>query len=387
MPVPRKIVSVVGTRPNYMKIAPIAAELANRDDLEHVLVHTGQHYDDSMSRIFFEQLGVGAPDHLLEVGSGTHGVQTARVMERLEPLLIELGPDVVLVPGDVNSTMAAALVACKLGQTVGHVEAGLRSFDRTMPEEINRLVADSVADLLFIHSPEARTNLLDEGAPEESILAVGNTMIDTLVAMLPRVEEANTRAELGLGDQDYLLITLHRPALTDGPLLAEAIGELRAVARELPVVFPVHPRTRARIEAEQLDTRGIALLDPLGYIEFMSLVRSAAALLTDSGGVQEETTYLGIPCFTLRENTERPITVTEGTNVLLGLEPRRIAAVPELLSDRGRQPRPALDGWDGAAAKRVVEVLAREELPSRAQLTEARRPPLQSALGAASQAA
>ena len=387
MPVPRKIVSVVGTRPNYMKIAPIAAELANRDDLEHVLVHTGQHYDDSMSRIFFEQLGVGAPDHLLEVGSGTHGVQTARVMERLEPLLIELGPDVVLVPGDVNSTMAAALVACKLGHTVGHVEAGLRSFDRTMPEEINRLVADSVADLLFIHSPEARTNLLDEGAPEESILAVGNTMIDTLVAMLPRVEEANTRAELGLGDQDYLLITLHRPALTDGPLLAEAIGELRAVARELPVVFPVHPRTRARIEAEQLDTRGIALLDPLGYIEFMSLVRSAAALLTDSGGVQEETTYLGIPCFTLRENTERPITVTEGTNVLLGLEPRRIAAVPELLSDRGRQPRPALDGWDGAAAKRVVEVLAREELPSRAQLTEARRPPLQSALGAASQAA
>lgn len=387
MPVPRKIVSVVGTRPNYMKIAPIAAELANRDDLEHVLVHTGQHYDDSMSRIFFEQLGVGAPDHLLEVGSGTHGVQTARVMERLEPLLIELGPDVVLVPGDVNSTMAAALVACKLGHTVGHVEAGLRSFDRTMPEEINRLVADSVADLLFIHSPEARTNLLDEGAPEESILAVGNTMIDTLVAMLPRVEEANTRAELGLGDQDYLLITLHRPALTDGPLLAEAIGELRAVARELPVVFPVHPRTRARIEAEQLDTRGIALLDPLGYIEFMSLVRSAAALLTDSGGVQEETTYLGIPCFTLRENTERPITVTEGTNVLLGLEPRRIAAVPELLSDRGRQPRPALDGWDGAAAKRVVEVLAREELPSRAQLTEARRPPLQSARGAASQAA
>ena len=387
MPVPRKIVSVVGTRPNYMKIAPIAAELANRDDLEHVLVHTGQHYDDSMSRVFFEQLGVGAPDHLLEVGSGTHGVQTARVMERLEPLLIELGPDVVLVPGDVNSTMAAALVACKLGHTVGHVEAGLRSFDRTMPEEINRLVADSVADLLFIHSPEARTNLLDEGAPEESILAVGNTMIDTLVAMLPRVEEANTRAELGLGDQDYLLITLHRPALTDGPLLAEAIGELRAVARELPVVFPVHPRTRARIEAEQLDTRGIALLDPLGYIEFMSLVRSAAALLTDSGGVQEETTYLGIPCFTLRENTERPITVTEGTNVLLGLEPRRIAAVPELLSDRGRQPRPALDGWDGAAAKRVVEVLAREELPSRAQLTEARRPPLQSARGAASQAA
>jgi UDP-N-acetylglucosamine 2-epimerase (non-hydrolysing) len=383
----RKIVSVVGTRPNYMKIAPIAAELSRRDEFDHALIHTGQHYDDSMSRIFFEQLGVGSPDHLLEVGSGSHGVQTARVMERLEPLLIELGPDVVLVPGDVNSTMAAALVACKLGHTVGHVEAGLRSFDRTMPEEINRLVADSVADLLFIHSPEARTNLLDEGAPEESIFPVGNTMIDTLVAMLPRVDQASTGASLGLHEQDYLLVTLHRPALTDGPLLAEAIGELRNVARELPVVFPVHPRTRARIEAEQLDTEGIMLLDPLGYIEFMSLVRSAAALLTDSGGVQEETTYLGIPCFTLRENTERPITVSQGTNVLLGLEPRRIGAVPELLADRGRRSRPSIDGWDGNAAQRVADVLAGAALPSRVRLTEARRPRLQSANPDESQAA
>jgi UDP-N-acetylglucosamine 2-epimerase (non-hydrolysing) len=383
----RRIVSVVGTRPNYMKIAPIAAELGRRDGFEHVLVHTGQHYDDSMSRIFFEQLGVGAPDHLLEVGSGTHAVQTARVMERLEPLLIELGPDVVLVPGDVNSTMAAALVACKLGHTVGHVEAGLRSFDRTMPEEINRLVADSVADLLLIHSPEARTNLLHEGAPQESIFAVGNTMIDTLVAMLPRVDQAGAAAGLGLSDGDYLLVTLHRPALTDGPLLAEAIGELRTVSRELPIVFPVHPRTRARIEAEQLDTRGIRLLDPLGYIEFMSLVRSAAALLTDSGGVQEETTYLGIPCFTLRDNTERPITVTAGTNVLLGLDPSRIGAVPDLLSARGAQGRPALEGWDGNAARRVVDVLAAAELPSRVALTEARRPQVQRAAPDATQAA
>jgi UDP-N-acetylglucosamine 2-epimerase (non-hydrolysing) len=291
-------------------------------------------------------------------------------MERLEPLLVELDPDVVLVPGDVNSTMAAALVATKLGQRVGHVEAGLRSFDRTMPEEVNRVVVDAVGDLLFIHSPEARTNLLAEGAPEETIFAVGNTMIDTLVAMLPRVQAADTAAALGLAARDYLLVTLHRPALTDGPLLAVALDELRAVARELPVLFPVHPRTRARIISGGFDTSGITLLEPLGYIEFMSLVTTAAALLTDSGGVQEETTFLGIPCFTLRDRTERPVTVTHGTNVLLGLAPERIALIPEMLSGR-TQPPAAIEGWDGAAAERLVEVLAQEELPSRVELTAA----------------
>ncbi len=370
----RRVVSVVGTRPNYMKIAPIASALSAREDFEHVLVHTGQHYDDSMSRVFFEQLGVGRPDYLLEVGSGTHGVQTARVMERLEPLLLELAPDVVLVPGDVNSTMAAALVSSKLGQRIGHVEAGLRSFDRTMPEEINRVVADALSDLLFIHSPEARGNLLAEGAPAATIFDVGNTMIDTLTAMLPRVEQARAVDALGVSEGDYLLVTLHRPALTDGPLLAAAIRELKEVAQELPVVFPVHPRTRTRIEAEQLDTQAISLLDPLGYIEFMSLVKTAAAVLTDSGGVQEETSYLGIPCFTLRENTERPITVTEGTNVLLGLAPERISSVPELLAAREPKERPPIPGWDGAAALRIAEVLAREDLPSRIELSEAQRP-------------
>jgi UDP-N-acetylglucosamine 2-epimerase (non-hydrolysing) len=340
-----------------------------------------------MAGVFFDQLGVGAPDHLLEVGSATHGVQTARVMERLEPLLISLRPDVVLVPGDVNSTMAAALVACKLGICVGHIEAGLRSFDRTMPEEINRLVADSVSDLLFTHSPEARTNLLAEGAPEESIFAVGNTMIDTLVAMLPRIDSAGAASALGLGDHDYLLVTLHRPALTDGPLLAEAIRELREIAKQLPVVFPVHPRTRARIEAEGLDTRGITLLEPLGYVEFMSLVRSSTALLTDSGGVQEETTYLGIPCFTLRDNTERPVTITAGTNVLLGLAPGRIALVPELLSARRERTLTAIAGWDGAAAGRIVEVLASPALPSRAALTAARQAALPTAATVSTQAA
>jgi UDP-N-acetylglucosamine 2-epimerase (non-hydrolysing) len=367
-------VLVVGTRPNYMKTAPIAAVLSERDEFDPVLVHTGQHYDEAMSRIFFEQLGVGVPDHMLEVGSGTHGVQTARVMERLEPLLIELAPDVVLVPGDVNSTMAAALVACKLGIRVGHVEAGLRSFDRTMPEETNRVVADAVADLLFIHSPEANGNLLAEGAPQEAIFAVGNTMIDTLVAMLPRVDAADVARTLGLTEGDYLLVTLHRPALTDGPLLADAIGELRNVARALPVVFPVHPRTRARIEAERLDTSGMTLLDPLGYIEFMSLVRSASGLLTDSGGVQEETTYLGVPCFTLRDNTERPVTVSAGTNTLLGLAPERISLVPELLSERVEREPALISGWDGAASQRIAEILARSELPSRVELTARRRP-------------
>lgn len=370
----RRVVSVVGTRPNYMKIAPIMALLTQREDFEHVLVHTGQHYDDSMSRIFFEQLRVGAPDHFLDVGSGTHGAQTARVMERLEPLLMALRPDVVLVPGDVNSAMAAALVSCKLGICVGHVEAGLRSFDRTMPEEINRVVADSISDLLFIHSPEARTNLLAEGAPEPCIFDVGNTMIDTLVAMLPRVEEKDAAAALGLAPGDYLLVTLHRPALTDGPLLGEAIDALRGVAARLPVVFPVHPRTRVRIEAEGLETDGIKLLDPLGYIEFMSLVRTSAALLTDSGGIQEETTFLGIPCFTLRANTERPVTVTAGTNTLLGLTPGQIARVPELLADHPASGPAQIPGWDGHAAARIVDVLSRPDLPSRAALAAAGRP-------------
>jgi UDP-N-acetylglucosamine 2-epimerase (non-hydrolysing) len=348
-----------------MKIAPIAAALREHEGFEHVLIHTGQHYDDSMSRIFFEQLGVGPPDHLLDVGSAPHGVQTGRVMERLEPLLLSLAPDVVLVPGDVNSTMAAALVASKLGCVLGHVEAGLRSFDRTMPEEINRLVADAVADLLFIHSPEARTNLLGEGAPHDSIFDVGNTMIDTLVAMLPHVDAADVAARLHLHEHDYLLVTLHRPALTDGSLLVEAIAQLRAISGQLPVVFPVHPRTRARIESEQLDTGAVMLLDPLGYIEFMSLVRTAAGLLTDSGGVQEETTYLGIPCFTLRDNTERPITLSEGTNVLLGLDPGRIGSLPELLAGSARGEPPVIPGWDGAAAHRLVTVLDREPLPRR----------------------
>jgi len=361
------VLSVVGTRPNFMKIAPIASALARRDDVfEHVLVHTGQHYDAAMSEVFFAELGVGEPDFRLDVGAGTHAQTTARVMERLEPLLEEVRPDVVLVPGDVNSTLAAALVAVKLGLPVAHVEAGLRSFDRTMPEEINRLVTDSVSELLFIHSPEARGHLLREGKPQESIHYVGNTMIDTLVAMRERIAEANVGSRHGLERGGYLLVTLHRPALVDGPLLEVAVRELRSVAKQIPVVFPVHPRTRARMGAAGLDLEGavgVSLLEPLGYLEFLGLVEGAAGVLTDSGGIQEETTFLGVPCLTLRENTERPVTVELGTNVLLGLAPERIAEVPELLAAARLRPARVPPLWDGDAAERIADVLEREIAP------------------------
>jgi UDP-N-acetylglucosamine 2-epimerase (non-hydrolysing) len=356
----RKVLSVVGTRPNFMKTAPIVAELSARsDEFAHVLVHTGQHYDHAMSRIFFEELGVGEPDHMLGIGSGSHAQQTARVMEGLEPVLLDEEPDVVLVPGDVNSTMAAALVASKLRIPVGHVEAGLRSFDRTMPEEINRVVADSVSDLLFTHSPEARDHLLREGRDEAAIHYVGNTMIDTLVAMREHLDSAAARRAHELRERDYVVVTLHRPALVDGPLLADAIAALARVAATLPVVFPVHPRTRAAIEALGLDVpSGLRLLEPLGYVDFLSLVASAAGVLTDSGGIQEETTYLGVPCFTLRDNTERPVTVELGTNVLLGLDPRRIDEVPRLIEAAATRPAQVPPLWDGHAARRIVDVLS-----------------------------
>jgi UDP-N-acetylglucosamine 2-epimerase (non-hydrolysing) len=355
----RKILSVVGTRPNMMKIAPIAAELQRRDDeFEHVLVDTGQHYDRELSEIFLEELGVGDPDYSLAVGSGSHAQQTAAVMERLEPVLLEVEPDVVVVPGDVNSTMAAALTASKLPLPVAHVEAGLRSFDRTMPEEINRIVADQVSDLLFIHSPEARDNLLAEGCAATRIHDVGNTMIDTLVAMRERIDERAAPEAHGLPRGEYLVVTLHRPALVDGPLLADAMAQLVAVSAELPVVFPVHPRTRAALEALALDLHRLRLLQPVGYVEFLSLLAGSAGVLTDSGGIQEETTFLGLPCFTLRANTERPITVSMGTNVLLGLAPERIADVPTLLAAGAGKEAQVPPLWDGKASERIADVLA-----------------------------
>jgi len=340
-------------------MAPVVAAITDRlPDAEQVIVHTGQHYDRNMSEIFFEQLGVPAPDHMLEVGSGSHALQTAKVMERLEPLLIANRPDLLLVPGDVNSTLAAALTAVKLDIPVGHIESGLRSWDREMPEEINRILTDQIADQLYIHSEEAIANLQREGIPEDRIHFVGNTMIDSLVALENRFRPLESCREFGLEPGGFLLVTLHRPALVDGPLLFEAIAALNLVAADIPVLFPVHPRTRARLSGEVEIAPGLHLVDPAGYLEFLSLEADATAVLTDSGGIQEETTYLGVPCFTLRDNTERPVTVELGTNTLLGLDPARIAEIPGLITDGGRiatQPPPL---WDGKAAERIADQIA-----------------------------
>jgi UDP-N-acetylglucosamine 2-epimerase (non-hydrolysing) len=336
-----KVLSVVGTRPNLMKTAPVIAALERRG-IEQVLVHTGQHYDVAMSDVFFEELGMRAPDHFLDVGSGTHSQQTAGVMQRLDPILLEQRPDLVLVPGDVNSTMAAAIAAANARIPVGHIEAGLRSFDRSMPEELNRVLTDAISDLLFIHSPEARENLLREGRPADAIHFVGNTMIDSLVAV---------RADIAPGD--HLVVTLHRPALVDGPLLAEAVRQLNAL--DMPIVFPVHPRTRAAMEEHGLSVKG--MIEPVGYLEFLRLVAGAAAVLTDSGGIQEETTFLGVPCFTLRDNTERPVTVELGTNMLLGLKPERIAELPALIEAARSREASVPPYWDGKAAERVADVV------------------------------
>lgn len=354
-----RILYVVGTRPNFVKTAPVIAALRERNpEGRHTIVHTGQHYDRLMSEVFLEELGVPAPDFMLEVGSGSHGLQTARTMERLEPVLADERPELVVVPGDVNSTLAAALTAVKMGIPVAHVEAGLRSFDLTMPEEVNRIVADRFAEWLFLHSPEAVTNLRREGIPEERMQMVGNTMIDTLVALEDRFRAAGAAANLGLEPDSYLLVTLHRPALVDGPLLGETVAQLAALVRELPVVFPVHPRTRKMMEGLAPAHPGLKLIEPLGYLDFLSLLADARGVLTDSGGIQEETTYLGVPCFTLRANTERPVTVTSGTNVLLGLEPGAIARIPALLAERdGLTAPPPPPLWDGRAAQRIADVL------------------------------
>ncbi len=379
----RHVLSVVGARPNFMKTAPVIAALRRRDDsVRQTLVHTGQHYDDAMSRIFLEELGVHAPDVMLEVGSASHAVQTARVMERIEPVLTELQPDLVLVPGDVNSTIAAALVASKLGIRIGHIEAGLRSFDRTMPEEINRILTDQISDLLFIHSPEARGNLMSEGVRTERVHAVGNTMIDTLVAMRSRIGEAEASARRGLTQGGYIVVTLHRPALVDGPLLAAAVAALDEIAQDMTVVFPIHPRTSASMQRQGLSFTSprVRLLEPLGYIEFLSLVQDSAGVLTDSGGMQEETTYLGIPCFTLRDNTERPITCEVGTNVLLGLAPGRIRDVPALITRAGALQVEVPPGWDGAAAERLVDVLLETDFGRNAEFLVDDAPQAESAL-------
>ena len=355
----QRLLYVVGARPNFVKLAPVVAELSRRSpDADHVVVHTGQHYAPELSEIFIDQLGLPEPRYRLEIGSGSHAEQTARIMQRLEEVVVADPPDIAFIAGDVNSTLAAALVLVKLGVPYGHVESGLRSFDRSMPEEVNRIVTDQVSNLLFTHSPEARDNLIREGCAVDRIRPVGNTMIDTLVAMRPRIQELDVAGAPGLAAGEYLLVTLHRPALVDSPLLADALAALRLIAGDIAVIFPMHPRTAKAIVRQGLDPAGgIRVLEPLDYLKFLSLLEGAAGVLTDSGGIQEESTYLGVPCFTLRDNTERPVTCEMGTNTLLGLAPERIAELPDLLAEGRRRSTAAPPGWDGHASRRLVETL------------------------------
>jgi UDP-N-acetylglucosamine 2-epimerase (non-hydrolysing) len=359
-----RIVLVAGARPNFMKIAPVHRALRDAGH-ELLLVHTGQHYDAAMSQLFFDQLGIPQPQINLEVGSGSHAVQTAEIMKRFEPVVIERKPDWVIVVGDVNSTAACAMVTKKFDRVgVAHVEAGLRSFDRTMPEEINRLVTDALSDLLYTSERSGDQNLRQEGVPEDRIVFVGNVMIDTLTAQRERAATTAARAGLQLEKSGYVLVTLHRPANVDDPAIFDALIALMAgLSARLPVVFPVHPRTRPRIEAWGARRGGLPpalrVLDPLGYLEFLNLMSEAKLVLTDSGGVQEETTVLGVPCLTMRDNTERPVTVSEGTNQLVGRDPAKIrAAVADVLAGRAKQGR-VPEGWDGQAATRIAEHLTR----------------------------
>jgi UDP-N-acetylglucosamine 2-epimerase (non-hydrolysing) len=353
-----RVVHVVGARPNFMKVAPVMRALSARG-AEQVLVHTGQHYDPQMSKVFFRDLGLPKPDIHLEVGSAPHGEQTGRVMITFERALRELPrPDWVLVPGDVNSTVAAALVAVKLEIPVAHLEAGLRSFDRTMPEEHNRVVADHLAERLLTPSADADENLRREGIPASRVARVGNVMIDTLHHHLPAAEALGMPRTMEVRPRGYALVTLHRPANVDAPeVLARLFTALARVAQRMPVLFPVHPRTRVRLQGLEVPG-GLRLCAPLGYLECLSLSSAAAVILTDSGGLQEEATALGVPCLTLRDNTERPITVTEGTNTVVGTDPDRILAeVDQVLAGRGKVGRrPEL--WDGKAGERVADALA-----------------------------
>jgi len=352
---------VVGARPNFMKAAPVHRALQALDpDLDVVLVHTGQHYDAGMSAVFLEELGLPAPDVFLGVGSGTHAEQTARALVGVEQLLLERRPQLVVVPGDVNSTLAGALAAVKLEIPVAHLEAGLRSYDSRMPEEHNRVLTDHVADVLLVHSESAIGNLEREGITA-GVHLVGNTMIDSLLAHLESARARAPWSELGLEPRSYGLVTLHRPALVDdSTLLAATVDGLVALAGDYPVIFPVHPRTRDRLAAgghdRRLERAGVVLSGPLGYLAFLGLEAESRFVLTDSGGVQEETSALGVPCFTLRDTTERPITVELGTNTVLGARPEQIAEIPRLLADQptGR-PIPL---WDGHAGERAADVLA-----------------------------
>jgi UDP-N-acetylglucosamine 2-epimerase (non-hydrolysing) len=361
-----KVINVVGARPNFMKVAPVVEAMRGRaPEFAPLVVHTGQHYDERMSDAFFRDLGLPAPDVHLGVGSGSHAQQTAAVMQRFEPVVLEHRPDWVLVVGDVNSTLACALVCSKLGVRVAHVEAGLRSRDRSMPEEVNRVLTDQLSDLLLTPSADADRNLLAEGIPLERIRLVGNVMIDSLLKQLERAESSRVREELGLAGSDYAVVTLHRPSNVDDPAtLGGILSALTRVSRHLPVVFPIHPRTRKNLAEFGLRPPGesggrVRFVEPLGYLDFLRLYSGARLVLTDSGGIQEETTALGVPCLTLRENTERPVTVELGTNRVVGTDPERIAAEAEAVLSKDRQSEPPRVPplWDGQTAGRILDAL------------------------------
>ncbi len=380
-----RIMSVVGARPNMMKIAPLMAELRRHTDIEPVLVHTGQHYDYSMSQVFFDQLNMPHPDYNLEAGSGTHFGQTAEIMRAFGDLVQQDRPDMVVVAGDVNSTLACALVAAKERIPVAHVEAGLRSFDRGMPEEINRVLTDALADLLFTTEESANWNLAHEGVAPDKVFFVGNLMIDSLVRALENAPQPLLRAELGLNARPYAVLTLHRPSNVDNPeQLRRTFDALAQLAKHIPIVFPAHPRTAQHIATAGLTTvrtwkggpvpvTGLWMMPPASYLDFLGLVQRAVLVITDSGGVQEETTYLGVPCLTYRDTTERPVTVSMGTNRLVGCDPQALlASALDLLGTERRGKPPALPPplWDGQTAPRIVQILKDTLQPNLAVATE-----------------
>lgn len=359
----KKILNIVGARPNFMKIAPIQRLMQASNKLEAILIHTGQHYDEKMSRSFFEDLELPEPDLYLGVGSGTHAQQTAAVMIELEKAVLELKPDLVLVVGDVNSTLAAAVVASKLHLPIAHVEAGLRSFDRAMPEEINRIVTDTVAEFLFVTEESGRLNLLNEGIDPQKIYFVGNVMIDSLLYYRPKAEQSTILNELNLDSIPYALLTLHRPSNVDLPeTFEQIIDALSKIQQELPIIFPIHPRTQKMIrqfnlEKKIAEMKNFNMIDPLGYLDFLKLMSKSAFVITDSGGIQEETTVLSIPCLTLRENTERPSTVELGTNIIVGMNPDRIIKESFNIINGHGKPGQIPPLWDGKTAERIVSIL------------------------------
>ena len=359
-----KTLIVCGARPNFMKIAPLVEAFRRTGRIEPLIVHTGQHYDARMSQLFFEDLGIPEPDINLEVGSGSHAVQTAEVMRRVEPVLLEHRPDWVVVVGDVNSTIACGLVACKLGVRLAHVEAGLRSFDRSMPEEINRVLTDAISDLLFVSEPSGVDNLRREGIANERVHFVGNVMIDTLQANLAKAERSTVLKGLGLQAGAYNVVTLHRPSNVDDPAtFGRIVDALELIQADLPTVFPIHPRTMQNLARLGLADRlarmkRLRVVEPMGYLDFLKLMGQAAVVLTDSGGMQEETTILGVWCLTLRENTERPITLTQGTNTLVGTEAPRIVSAYRRCRAAAVADRPRPAQWDGRAAERIAEILS-----------------------------